>query len=177
MGLYNKNDMTENKLILLYAVVASGSGISELDLVDMVVGNDWMYYFDAMQLLYELCGSGLLTRSAVPSGYEYSFTSEGAIVVDEFASRIPYSLRLALDDEIRDLRRPAEQRNRVKASFRYHGENNFVCRLSLHEGDQVLFQMNVTASSEEAARSLCERFKQTADSIYSQSVHMLLFQQ
>lgn len=172
--LHKKGDLTENKLILLYLLRQVGLPL-QLDLMTVLVTEqDWMYYFDMRQHLFDLSESGLIVTRPMGGDTFYAITEAGRESLAMFQSMVPFSIREEIDAYVREHRAELAAPTHVHASFEERSDRSFLVRLTLTEEDMdEIFSMTLMAGDRREAAQICQEFKKNGPALYAQLVRQL----
>lgn len=171
MQLHRKDDLAENKLILLYALRRLGLSAGVPALSDLMAGRDWMNYFDMRQHLLELEEAGFLKTTESPE--RYALTGEGLSALELYRKRIPFSIRCQIDEYAREHGEVIARETEVRADFTQDSADEFPVSLSIYENGAEIFRLRLVAPTREEARTLCDRFDAEGPRFYADLIHRL----
>ena len=169
MGLHDKNDLTENKLILLYLHRKMGMMLPLGHAVEFIVKKDWMNYFDLHQHMHDLCEAGFVSKQT--DGY--LITASGISVADEFKKRIPFSIREAIDQYVQEQKKDIQTQMQIISDYSQDSSSEFPVTLQIHEHQIQIFSLRLVASSREEAERLCKAFDKNAAQLYADMISNL----
>lgn len=171
MHLHNKGDMTENKLILLYALRKLGMSAPMDALADLVLTRDWMNYFDMHQMLLELKEAGLIDERTPGT---YTLTTDGLQALENYKKRIPFSIRDQIADYCRLNGQRIAREADILADYQQDSSTEFPVELAILENGLDVFRIKLVAPSREQAERVCARFRLEAADLYARLVHHLV---
>jgi len=169
MQLHDKNNIAENKLIILYMLYKFRAPLSFEFMYDYISENDWINYFDMSQLLIDLEEDRYLKKD----GELYDITITGVDVLDTFRKRIPFSIRQSIESYASRSRTAMIEEMQITADYVQDSANEFPVTLEIYENKIKVFSMKITATSSHEAEQLCMAFRQKANLIYSNTLSML----
>lgn len=168
-----KTDLAENKLILLFLASRIPYGLEHDEIVRFNMEGDWMLYFDMEQFLLELSEDGLLMLKETAGQKLYAVTAEGLNILKLLKSKIPLSIRTAIDTMMAERRLAIQQQQEISADYMQDSACEFPVMLRIFENQQPLLELNLTAPSAEAAELVCKRFRTGAADIYASLIERL----
>lgn len=168
-----KPKLTENKLLMLYAINLLGPVTNEQAL-RFFVENDYMDYIDLQLSLAELADGGLLLMSAEPLGRTYSLSGLGKDAVRFFQREVPASRLASVDERYPQWRETFVRESRVFADYDRGPAGDMVVRLAARENGVLLFEMNISVPGKNEAKAVCDRWQERSDEIYAQVMRLLL---
>ena len=167
--LHDKNNLTENKFIILY--IARKLGV-KLDCDQFYILTDkhkWMNYFDMRECIIDLHDVGFLKED----DEKYSITAEGIAVIDQFKKSIPLSIRTDIDDYAKSNKSKILVEQQIIADYSQDSENEFPVLFRINENGVVIFEARIVAATAKDAQSLVDAFKNKASKIYANVVKEL----
>ena len=169
MQLHDKNNITENKLIVLYMLHKFKAPLTFEFMFDFISLKDWMTYFDMHQIMLDLTDEGLIKAE----DNQYETTLQGVNVLEEFRKRIPFSVRRDIENHAIIFRTPVLENMQIKADYEQDSQNEFPVTLEIFENKIRVFSLKVVAASGREAEQICESFRSQAGVIYSTALSML----
>lgn len=166
--------LAESKMILLYLASRMPAGLEHDEFVRFNDEGGWMLYFEMEQYLPELAGDGLLEERDGGGGRKlYAASAEGLSVLGLLKADIPLRIRNFIDGQLAEHRQDMETEQDITASYTQESASEYPAVLRILENRMILFEMNLTAPSAEAAELVCARFREQAADIYAGLVERL----
>lgn len=169
-----EKELTENKLILLYALRSFSIPLTNLQLSRICWELDLMNYFDMQQCLYELGESILVDYFKKPHGYFYDITPPGIKTIEMFQKRIRLSLRKSLDAYAKENRSLLQRETQYPADFQRLSAHRYLVTCRVIEGDSDIFSISFDMPTAAQAELMCRNWKDQATAIYQHTVGLLL---
>lgn len=167
--LHDKNDLTENKFILLYIARKLGLKLDCDQFYVLAEKNNWMNYFDMRECIIDLHDVGFLKED----DEKYSITADGIAVIEEFKKNIPLSIRTIIDDYAKENKSKILVEQQIIADYSQDSENEFPVLFRINENGVVIFEARILAATAKDAQSLVTAFKEKASKIYANVVKEL----
>ncbi len=160
--LHDKNNLTENKFILLYAARKLGVKLSCDQFYVLADQHKWMNYFDMRECITDLNDAGFLKES----DEMYTITANGIAVIDEFKKSIPLSIRTIIDDYAKENKSKILVEQQIIADYSQDSENEFPVLFRINENGVVIFEARIVAATAKDAQNLVDAFKKKASKVY-----------
>lgn len=161
-----KPRLTENKLLMLYSVDKLGC-ITNNQALRFFIENDFMDYIDVQLSLAELTEGKLLYVNSEALGMTYYVTELGMDAISFFKSKVPASRRRAVDEKVDEYQRQFMHESNVFADYTTAMNGDIIVRLAARENGILLFEMNISVSGTEEAKTMCENWKKNSSKVYS----------
>lgn len=169
-------DLAENKLILLYIFNKIKLPISNIQITQIVLENNFMNYFTLQQYISELTSSNLLTHieDKDKGKHRLVLTEKGDKVLCLFKNRISSnkldSIDTYLNRKINDIKKEVT----VTANYTIENKNNYIVNLVASENDLTLIDIKLSVASNNQARDLCSKWKNNSSELYSKIIQLLI---
>ncbi len=167
--LHDKNNLTENKFIILYIARKLGVKLECDQFYALAEKHGWMNYFDMRECIIDLNDVGFLKED----DEKYSITADGIAVINEFKKSIPLSIRTLIDDYAKENKSKILVEQQIIADYSQDSENEFPVLFRINENGVVIFEARVVAANAKDAQKLVDAFKEKASKIYSNIVKEL----
>ncbi len=171
--LHHKGNLTENKLLLLYALYKIRQQMTMDQLTVMCADLDLMYYFDMCQHLLELSEDGLIRIHNQDNLTFHEITPAGLEMVSLFKKQLSPALREKMDRYLMAQRQAFQQQMEVTASYTEDSPMEFPVTLRIRENAVELFHMELSVPTSSMAAQLCRVFRKDGPSIYADLIKRL----
>jgi hypothetical protein len=171
--LHHKENLAENKLLLLYALYKIRQPMTLDQLTMMCADLDLMYYFDMRQHLLEM-GEDKLIRIDHHDKLDFHvILPDGLEMVNLFKKRLSPALREKMDQYLIERRQDFSRQTEILAFYSEDSPMEFPVSLKIRENNMELFSMQLSAPSSAMAARLCRLFRREGDQIYADLVRRL----
>jgi len=109
------------------------------------------------KLLNEINDSGRLI---------YVNTDDGEKMLSLFKHRIPFDIKIIVDQYVQKMRSKVKKALETKADYSFVGENNYNVKCGIYESDRVLIELKINVVSREQAVLACRNWKNNTDALY-----------
>lgn len=171
---YNFNDKIDVKLIALFIIKNFRMPVPEAYVVDTVMLQPIVNYFDLSDRLGELFEEGFITYYTEDNERFYSLTEKGTEALEFFSQRIPKTVRERLLRTIKIKIKELKNALSVKAEYEKVSDIEYSISLSIFEGLYQLLGVCVSVSDEKLAKKICADFKKNPQAIYSDIISTLI---
>lgn len=155
----------ERKLLALHALKELGP-CNNLQLIDFMVSQDLMNYFDLQLALHELTGRGQLTREAVQGDERYAITPSGEEAIALFIGRLGDSALTRMDAAIPAFKERLRRERELFAAISHEGRNEYHAKLGVREGSMDLLKLDISLPTAELAGRFKDAWEHRAREIY-----------
>jgi hypothetical protein len=168
-SLHDKNNLTENKLILLYIAKKLGVKLSYDQFYVLVDKYKWMNYFDMRECIIDLSEAGFLSNESDC----FTITANGLELLDIFKKSIILSIRTTIDEYANNNRLKIKIDQQIYADYSQDSENEYPVVFKIIENEVEIFSARLVASNTKEAKSLVREFKKKAPKIYANMIKEL----
>lgn len=167
----NKIDV---KLIALFITDAFKTAIPEAYIVDVIMLQPVVNYFDLAEHMAELTEGGYLTYYVEDNIRYYSITEKGKETLGYFSRRIPKTVRERLLRTVKMKIREFKNSISIRADYTKVSDIEYCISLGITEGTSDLFGVNISVGDEIMAKKICAGFRRDPQALYSQMLSVLI---
>ncbi|WHH60387.1 DUF4364 family protein [Petroclostridium sp. X23] len=169
----NLNDITVNKLILLFILNKVNLPLTNTQITEIIMKDSIMNYFVLQQYLSELVNIGQIKAITEDDKQLYEITSEGSVTLSYFESRIPFStkekIQLAIVQKTKEFKRSAE----VTSNYIPINQKEYMVECKIVEQNTSLIELKLTVGTKEEAKNMCLQWKIHSQKIYTDIISTL----
>ena len=170
---YCFDDKIDVKLIALFIIDNFKMPVPNSFIVDTLMLEPFVNYFDLQQQMAELEDEELVTYYCEDSDKFYSLTSKGIQALEFFSLRIPKTVRerllRAIKIKVKDLKNALS----IKAEYKKVNDIEYSVILGISEGNFDMFGVTISVSDELMAKKMCASFKNNPQALYSEFLSAL----
>lgn len=163
-----------NKLMILFMIHKADMPLSNTQLSDFLLENNYTNYFSLQTYINELVDTNLISTSKITSHTLYDLTDIGSETLSFFTDRIPEGLKknilLYLQENNYNIRSKFE----IIATYNSIVTGIFLVNCVAKENGHILVELNIQTSDEKEAITMCETWKSNSHIIYKQLLTTLL---
>lgn len=162
------------KLIILYMLKKVSFPLTNAQISDFILGQEYTSYFHLQEVLSEMRESGLLQTETVRNATYYRMTDSGRQTLDFFEKEIPPQIRRDTDAYL--VSHSYEMRNESSTQADYYKTPNqdFAVRCVVKEGKTNLIDLTLTVPTEGAAQTLCDNWQKKSQETYAAIMKLLM---
>ena len=161
----------EKKLVILYLLDKMDIPMSNMQITQFALEEEYMDYFEIQETLSDLEETGYLDKT---SDNYYTLTAEGTTPLDFFSSRLPSPTKTRINNYVLDHRNKIKKDFEVTANYFYdHIHNEFTVKCGAYEDRSMLIEVNVTVNNKEHARIICSNWKANVNELYGNILEAL----
>lgn len=162
------------KLTILYILSRVDFPMSNSQISNFILENDYTDYFNIQQIMGELIDDGYVSREAIHSRTLYRLTDAGEAALKMLSRELSPAMKADVDEYIRDNKMQLKDELAVKGSYYQEDIDRYIAHLYVEEEDAKLLEINVAARSAEEADSMCAGWQKNCERIYRQLMGELL---
>jgi len=166
--------LTLYKLIILFMLDKVSFPLTNVQISNFILEQEYTTYFTLHQALSELQDSNLIRHEKMRNVSHYYITDGGTQTLDYFRNRIPLSIQEDIDLYLNEHR--MELRNDVSILSDYYRTTSgeYAAHCVVKERDSNLIDLTLTVPLKKQAESICSQWKEKCQDIYSQLIKELL---
>ncbi|NLN97975.1 MAG: DUF4364 family protein [Eubacteriaceae bacterium] len=168
-------EKTEEKLLILYVLNTLDSGLTRIQLGDVLIQCLQMNYFDIQHYVDQLIEEDLVKDYDMEDNGQniLSISAAGRQVLDVFIEKIsPFDLEI-LTTYIRQNRDRILKDVEIHAYYDRISEYHYDVHLVLKENKQPLIHLTLMAPSIQVAEQVCHNWRENTDHIYASMISLL----
>lgn len=167
-------ELAENKLLLLYIFSKIKFPISNNQITQIILENNFINYFTLQQYIAELLSSNFLMYTETENKSRLAITEKGHRVLALFQNRLSQSKLQAIDNYLSNQIENIKKEVTVSADYTIESKDNFIVNLKAYENDSILIDIKINVVSNKQARDLCTKWKNSSSELYSNIINMLI---
>jgi len=167
-------NLAENKLLLLYIFEKIKLPISNMQLTQIVLENNFMNYFTLQQYIVELTASNLLKNINEKGKDRLTISEEGKKVLSLFQNRVSEFKLEQLNDYIDNQISAIKKELTVTSDYTIENNNSYLVNLVASENNTTLIDIKLSVASNKQARELCYKWKHNSSDLYNKIIKLLV---
>jgi len=161
----------EKKLVILYLLDKMEIPMSNMQITQFSLEEEFMNYFEIQESLADMVDAGFLDKTT--DNY-YTLTAEGTTPLDFFSARLPAPTKTRINNYVLSNRNKIKKDFEVTANYFYdHIHNEFTVKCGAYEDRSMLIEVNVTVNNKEHARTICSNWKANVNELYGNILEAL----
>ena len=163
---------SEQKFMVLYCLARLGP-CTELQLLQFLVENDLLNYFEMMFALNDLCSGGQAARTKKNTGFLYEATDAGREALELFGGRVPMSLKTLISDTETEWKQRFREETQYRQQIEQTGRGDYDLTLRIVEQEMDMMRLSLTLPTRELADRLAKQWPEKAGKIYETVIRIL----
>ncbi|NLY44109.1 MAG: DUF4364 family protein [Clostridiaceae bacterium] len=168
------NDITENKLILLFILDKIQIPITNTQLTEIVIKDELMNYFILQQYLSELINTSQIKVYEERGKQLYKLTPQGKQTLSYFVNRVPLSTREKILKSILEKKKEFKKSAEVISNYFPQIDNGYLVECKIVENKVPLIELRITVGTKEQAKHVCKHWKNNYEKIYNEIISSLM---
>ena len=169
----NSAELAENKLLVLYVIKSLKQPISNTQLTEIILENNFINYFTLQQYISELEYSTFVKYIEKNEKKLISITDKGEKVLSFFNDRIAPIKRDIIDNYISKAIDNIKKELTIHSDYTIEKNNSFIVNLKALEDETLLIDLKISVPTKKQATSLCNRWKENPSDIYTKIIQSL----
>lgn len=174
MFIENTEELAQNKLLLLYIIDKSEVPLTNAQITEFVLENNYMNYFLIQQFLSELVNSKFVEYSKKDVKECYTLLSKGKTTLNYFIDRIPESIKKDINDKFEVKKQEIKRETQIIGDYFKKSDTEYVVNLKLVENDVSLFSLYLNVVSSNQAKLICNNWKSNPNYVYQEILKTLI---
>ncbi|MDF2880962.1 MAG: hypothetical protein K0R54_1519 [Clostridiaceae bacterium] len=167
-------ELAENKLLLLYIFSKMKFSVSNNQITQIILENNFINYFTLQQYMTELVATNFIATLEEDNKHKYIITDKGKKVLSLFEDRISKDKLDQIDNYLKKQMENIKKEVTCTADYTIDDRNNFVVDLKALENDSLLIDLKVSVGSNKQARELCTKWKSNSSKLYNEIINILI---
>ena len=169
----NSAEVAENKLLVLYVTDSLKHPITNTQLTEIILENNFINYFTLQQYISELIASDFLRYETVNEKKLIRITEKGTNTLSFFSDRISPIKKKIIDDYLLSIVDSIKKELTIHSDYTLGKDDSFIVDLQALENDNLLISLKVSVPTKKQAVSLCNRWKDNPSDIYNKIMNSL----
>jgi predicted transcriptional regulator len=169
----NSTELAENKLLLLYILNVLKTPISNAQLTEIVLENNFINYFTLQQYISELELSKFISYKDINEKKLLILTEKGENVLSLFNDRISPSKIAMLDNYMKDKIDLIKKELTIQSDYTIVKNDSFLVDLKALEDNLTLMELKLSVPTRKQAVSLCAKWQKNPSDLYNKIITLL----
>ena len=171
----NSSELAENKLLMLYVLKSIKEPISNTQLTEIILENNFINYFTFQQYLAELEDSKFVEYHEANDKKLLILTEAGDNVLSLFKARISPSKISIIDEYIKEKIGSIKKELTIHADYTLgDNDDSFIVDLKAIEDQSLLMELKLSVPTKNQATSICSKWKENPSEIYTNIINILI---
>ncbi|OPJ56397.1 DUF4364 family protein [Alkalithermobacter paradoxus] len=170
----SSEELAINKLLILYVLNKMEIPLTNSQITQVIMENEFVNYFSLQQFISELTDSRFIKIVKEDGKDYYSLTQKSIETLEYFISRIPDDTKEKIDLYVMNNKENILKETQIKSNFSKVGNNEFIVNLKVIENQTELINIDLNVPSNKQAKLICDNWKKNAPDIYGEIIQLLI---
>lgn len=170
----NSSELAENKLLMLYVLKSIKKPITNTQLTEIILENNFINYFTFQQYLSELEDSKFVEYHEANDKKVLILTKQGETVLSMFKDRLSPSKISIIDKYIKEKIESIKKELTIHADYTLGDNDSFIVDLKAVENQTLLMELKLSVPTTKQASSICSKWKENPSDIYNKVINILI---
>lgn len=165
--MHISESITTYKLLILYMINVIDYPLSNAQISDFILGRGYTDYFNVQQAISDLLDTNMIMSTKVQNSTRYTLTEDGIQTIDILANQIPSAIREDARIYLKEHNFSIRETNSIYVNYEILDNDECLVHLKVDENHIPLIELNMSIASEDAAKKMCDNWKECSQDIYS----------
>ena len=170
----SSSELAENKLLMLYVLKAIKEPISNTQLTEIILENNFINYFTFQQYLSELEEAKFVEYHKANDKNLLILTKHGDTVLSLFKSRLSPAKIEIIDQYIKNKIESIKKELTIHADYTLGDNDSFIVDLKAVENQALLMELKLSVPSKNQAVAICNKWKDNPSDIYNTIINTFI---
>ncbi|MGL4663537.1 MAG: DUF4364 family protein [Clostridium butyricum] len=170
----SSSELAENKLLMLYVLKAIKEPISNTQLTEIILENNFINYFTFQQYLSELEEAKFVEYHKANDKNLLILTKHGDTVLSLFKSRLSPTKIAIIDQYIKNKIESIKKELTIHADYTLGDNDSFIVDLKAVENQALLMELKLSVPSKNQAVAICNKWKDNPSDIYNTIINTFI---
>lgn len=162
------------KLIILYMLDKVDFPLTNAQITDFILEKDYTNYFNIQQSISELKDTNLIVSETIRNSSYFKITNAGREIIHFFDSDISEAIRKDINVFLQDNKYKLRQEVSILADYYENKKDDFIATCYVIEQGSKLVEVNLSVSTEQEARTICNNWKNKSQDVYAYLIQTLM---
>lgn len=155
-----------NKLLVLYMLDRVTFPLTQAQIYDFLLGNNYVNYMNLQLAITELIDTGFVTAESKLNRTYLTITAEGQETLSFFKNRIDTSLKKEIDAFLSTNQFKLRNETSVLADYNKILSGDYEVHLTAKEKDVTVVELTLSVPNRDTAETVCNNWKKKNQEIY-----------
>ncbi len=162
------------KLIILYALDNARHPLTNSQIINLMLDHDYASYFHIQEALADMVETLLISLDTVRSTSYYKITKEGETALSYFNNEISETIKEEVREYLKEHGNELRNQTSVLADYYRNTSQEYSVRCLVKERNATLIDLTLSVPTEEAAKSICLKWRSRCQEVYAYLMEHLL---
>lgn len=162
------------KLIILYALDNAKHPLTNSQLTNLMLDHDYATYFHVQEALADMLETVLISMDTVRKTSYYKITEEGETTLSYFNNEISDTIKEEIRSYLKKHGNELRNQTSILADYYKNTSQEYSVRCLVKERNSTLIDLTLSVPTEEAAKSICLKWRSKCQEVYAHLMEELL---
>jgi predicted transcriptional regulator len=166
------NKIAQDKLKLLYILNYINIPLTNIEITNQILENNYMDYFLLQQLLADLCDAKFVKLNSKNGNEYYSISEAGTAALEMFEEKLPDYFTNEIAANFAILKKELKKQRELIGHY-YKKNDEFIVSLQVMENESVIFNLSINVPTENMAKNICKKWDSSPEEIFGSIIKTL----
>lgn len=166
--------LTLYKLIILSILDKVNFPLTNAQVSDFILNNEYTDYFTIQQAISELYDSDLIHITSVRNSTHYRISSAGQETLNFFENKIPDAIQQDIEVFLQTNGYELKEEVSTIADYFENKKDDYIVRCQVKEDGSPIIDLSLSVPSEEEAAAICNNWKSKSQEVYAYVMKTLM---
>ncbi len=167
------NKIAQDKLKLLYILNYINIPLTNIEITNYILENDYMDYFSLQQLLGSLCDSKFIKLTSKNGNEYYKVAEAGTAALDMFSEKLPEYFTNEVASNFSHLKKELKRQRELIGHYYKRKDDVYIVNLQVMENESVIFNLSINVPTDELAKNICKKWDSNPEEIFGSIIKTL----
>ncbi len=166
------NKIAQDKLKLLYILNYINIPMTNIEITNHILENNYMDYFSLQQHLSDLCDAKFVKLNSKNGNEYYSISEAGNAALEMFGEKLPDYFTNEIATNFSYFKKELKRQRELLGHY-YKRNDEFIVSLQVMENESVIFNLSINVPTENLAKNICKKWDSNPEEIFSNIIKTL----
>lgn len=172
--LEKSQDMTKNKLNMLYFLECVKEPISEIDIARGMIENEFMQYFSFKQYLIELENSDFVKKHMILEQPYYQISERGSMALEFFSNKMMGVEKMRIQEYVNIHESELVRYKQIVANYKKVAEAQYEVEVKMMDNDKPFFSVNLEIPSKNICEKIIKNWNENPSKMYVNLMNIMV---
>lgn len=167
------NKIAQDKLKLLYILNYIDTPLTNIEITNYILENNYIDYFSLQQLLRNLCESKFIKLNIKNGSEYYSISEAGKEALEMFGDKLPEYFTGEITLKFSNIKKELKKQRELLGHYYKRNDDVYIVTLQVMENESVIFNLSINVPTEESAKNICKKWDSNPEEIFGGIIKML----
>ncbi len=167
------NKIAQDKLKLLYILDYISIPLTNIEITNHILENNYMDYFSLQQLLASLCDSRFIKLTSKNGNEYYKIAEAGKEALEMFSDLLPVYFTNEVASKFSHLKKEIKRQRELLGHYYKRKDEEFIVNLQVMENESVIFNLSINVPTEDLAKNICKKWDSNPEDIFGSIIKTL----